>query len=126
MNKKIKKIKIAIIYGGKSVEHEVSLMSAKNVARALDKSKYQIVFIKISNTGKWSGYKSIDDFKKNKINVVFPILHGPYGEDGTIQGLLKLAGVPFVGPSILGSSIGFDKDVIDKISNFLNLRLIKI
>jgi len=115
MSKNIKKLKIAIIYGGKSVEHEVSLMSAKNVAKAMNKSKYQIIFIKINKDGKWSGYKSIDDFKKKKIDVVFPILHGPYGEDGTVQGLLKLAGIPFVGPSVLGSSVGFDKDITKRL-----------
>lgn len=115
MSQNNKKLKIAIIYGGKSVEHEVSLMSAKNVAKAMDKSKYKIIFIKINKDGKWSGYKSIDDFTKKKIDVVFPILHGPYGEDGTIQGLLKLADVPFVGPSVLGSSVGFDKDVTKRL-----------
>ena len=139
-----KKIKIALLFGGKSVEHEVSLQSAKNIIDALDKTKYDIVLIGINKDGSW-GLKNQSNFllnstnpklialnrnnkdienslnvinqedKRGKINVAFPILHGPYGEDGTMQGFLKLAGIPFVGPSILGSAVGFDKDVTKRL-----------
>lgn len=136
------KLNIALIFGGKSAEHEVSVVSARNVAKAMDKKKYNLIFVGIDKKGQWlkieekemfsekspfSLIKKIADkiiipFSKNekfflkigkndkKIDVVFPILHGPFGEDGTIQGLLKLYNVPFVGPSVLGSAVGMDKD----------------
>lgn len=146
-----KKIKVGILFGGKSAEHEVSLQSAKNVVDAIDKDKYEVALIGIDKTGKWllpnkaqfllnaNNPKLIKLNKANKesvtlvpqsggeltnlsnqdsnssIDVVFPILHGPFGEDGTVQGLLKLAGVPFVGASVLGSAIGMDKDVMKRL-----------
>lgn len=139
--KKGKKIKVALLFGGKSVEHEVSLMSAKNVAEAMDRNKYDVIFIGIDKSGRWlntgkqieiggrsvlttlatnTGLVSVNTKSKidlNPIDVVFPILHGTFGEDGTTQGLLKLAGIPFVGPSVLGSAISFDKDVTKRILN---------
>lgn len=146
-----KKIKIGILFGGKSAEHEVSLQSAKNVVDAIDKNKYEVALIGIDKTGKWllpnksqfllnaNNPKLIKLNKTDKenvalvpqsggeltnlssqdsnssVDVVFPILHGPFGEDGTVQGLLKLAGVPFVGASVLGSAIGMDKDVMKRL-----------
>jgi D-alanine-D-alanine ligase len=150
MIKSNKKLKIALVFGGKSVEHEVSLQSAKNVFDALDKDKYEIVFIGIDKQGIWH-LKDQNNFllnssnpkliklnksdlttsrinkneqglavlqaeqKRGKIDVAFPILHGSYGEDGTIQGFFKLAGIPFIGPSVLGSSVSFDKDVTKRL-----------
>jgi len=105
----MKKIKIGILFGGKSTEHEISLQSARNVIGALDKTKYQITPIKINKDGKFNF-----GFTKN-LDVIFPILHGPFGEDGTVQGLLKLAGIPFVGASVLGSAVGMDKDVMKRL-----------
>lgn len=104
-----KKIKIGVLFGGKSAEHEVSLQSAKNVISGLDKNKYEIKSIKINRDGKFnpSVLKGLD--------VVFPVMHGPFGEDGSMQGLLKLMNVPFVGPSVLGSAVGIDKDVTKRI-----------
>lgn len=146
-----KKIKVGILFGGKSAEHEVSLQSAKNVVDAIDKDKYEVALIGIDKTGRWllpnksqfllnaNDPKLIKLNKANEenvalvpysrgeltnlsnqnsnssIDVVFPILHGPFGEDGTVQGLLKLAGVPFVGASVLGSAIGMDKDVMKRL-----------
>lgn len=148
-----KKIKVGILFGGKSAEHEVSLRSAKNVIDAIDKDKYEPILIGIDKSGRWlRGDNSkfllnTNDPKLIKLNnsdrevalvpegngtlvelnnpneevvgdavgVIFPILHGPMGEDGTIQGLLKLANVPFVGASVLGSSIGMDKDVMKRL-----------
>ncbi len=107
----IKKLKVAVLFGGKSAEHEVSIMSAKNVIRALDKNKYAVSSFKIP-------YSGIFDWKKLKnFDVVFPVLHGPYGEDGSMQGLLKLTGVPFVGAGVLGSAVGMDKDVMKRLLN---------
>ena len=104
------KIKVGILFGGKSAEHEVSLLSAKNVIEAIDKNKYKPILIKIDKNGKWS-----NKFNFKGIDVVFPILHGPFGEDGTVQGLLKTVGIPFVGPSVLGSAIGMDKEVSKRL-----------
>jgi len=145
------KIRVGILFGGKSAEHEVSLQSAKNVIEAIDKKKYEVVLIGIDKKGQWylsdsSAFLLDEDnpklIKLNKANdnvafvpgekgsqlvsltshksqgqvdVVFPILHGPFGEDGTVQGLLKLANVPFVGASVLGSAVGMDKDVMKRL-----------
>ena len=146
-----KKIKVGIIFGGKSAEHEVSLQSAKNIIEAIDKDKYEPVLIGVDKTGKWllsdsskfllnsenpkliklnkestqniaivpqsSGrIINLDNHQSDKfIDVVFPVLHGPFGEDGTMQGLLKLANIPFVGASVLGSAVGMDKDVMKRL-----------
>jgi D-alanine-D-alanine ligase len=145
------KIRVGILFGGKSAEHEVSLQSAKNIAEAIDKDKYEISLIGIDKTGRWllpnqsqfllsasdaklvrlnmeneqivalipqSGGKLTnlsDENSHTVVDVVFPILHGPFGEDGTVQGLLKLAGVPFVGAGVLGSAVGMDKDVMKRL-----------
>lgn len=146
-----KKIRVGILFGGKSAEHEVSLQSAKNVIEAIDKNKYEIILLGIDKNGKWYLNKTSDFLlnahnpklialnksddpvalvagEKNDqlvslsdhqimepVDVIFPVLHGTYGEDGTIQGLLKLAGVPFVGAGVLGSAVGMDKDVMKRL-----------
>ncbi|MCC7160788.1 D-alanine--D-alanine ligase [Candidatus Nomurabacteria bacterium] len=104
-----KKIKIGVLFGGKSAEHEVSLQSAKNVISGLDKNKYEIKSIKINKDGKFNPNVT------KGLDVVFPVMHGPFGEDGSMQGLLKLLNMPFVGPSVLGSAVGMDKDVTKRI-----------
>src|SRR3989344_570298 len=108
-NKPKKLLRVAVLFGGKSAEHEVSIVSAGNIIKSLDKSKYSVTPIKISKNGQFS----FDKIKK--FDVVFPVLHGPFGEDGSMQGLLKLAGVPFVVPSVLGSAVGMDKDVMKRL-----------
>ncbi len=146
-----RKIRVGILFGGRSAEHEISLLSAKNIVEAIDKEKYEPVLIGIDKEGKWylegqshfllhaNNPKLISLNKSNasvaltpwkeernlrslstqtldaSIDVVFPVLHGPYGEDGTVQGLLKLSGIPFVGASVLGSAIGMDKDVMKRL-----------
>ena len=142
-----KKIRVAVLFGGKSAEHEVSIRSAKNVVAALDPKKYDVVAIGIEKSGHWlpasasqrkllgtsdnaaiRGTSALavipegngeligsGDVSSGAIDVVFPVLHGPFGEDGTVQGLLKLANVPFVGPSVLGSAVGMDKDVAKRL-----------
>jgi D-alanine-D-alanine ligase len=146
-----RKIKVAILFGGQSAEHEVSLQSAGNVAAAIDRKKYDVVLIGIDKKGRWylneeskfllqadspkliklqkagdslalvpgdqSGQLiSLSDNRPvGPIDVVFPVLHGPFGEDGTVQGLLKLANVPFVGAGVLGSAVGMDKDVMKRL-----------
>ena len=103
------KIKIGVLFGGKSAEHEVSLKSAVNVIKALDKNKYEVTPIKINKDGKFK-LAVVEN-----LDVIFPVMHGPFGEDGSMQGLLKLAGVPFVGPGVLGSAVGMDKDVMKRL-----------
>jgi len=148
-----RKLRVGILFGGKSAEHEVSLQSAKNIYEAIDKNKYDVVLIGIDKEGKWylnseSHFlldadnpklvklnKSADNLalipgdnndqllninKNNSIgpvDVVFPALHGTFGEDGTIQGLLKFANIPFVGAGVLGSAVGMDKDVAKRLLN---------
>ena len=109
-------IKLGIVYGGVSTEHDISVMSAKSVIENLDKEKYEIHEIYINKYGKW--YEVIDNEKEEiynliwalkKLDVVFPILHGLGGEDGTIQGMLEMLQVPYVGCKVLASSVGMDK-----------------
>lgn len=146
-----KKIKVGLVFGGKSGEHEVSLVSAMNVYKALDPNRYDVTLIGIDKQGRWllpeqsallgssvnprlaklnqmsatvtpvpfegqaslvaidpGASKSLPD---TRFDVVIPILHGTYGEDGTIQGLLELSNVAYVGSGVLGSAVGMDKDV---------------
>lgn len=133
-----KKIRVGIIFGGQSPEHEVSIQSAKNIVAALDKNKYETVLIYIGKNGQWflndspkalletsikdetnkflqKSFSITDTNSSKNIDVIFPILHGPFGEDGTIQGLLKLMNLPFVGPSVLSSAVGMDKDVCKRL-----------
>jgi D-alanine-D-alanine ligase len=155
------KIKVAVIFGGRSGEHEVSLLSARSVMNALDKDKYEIIPVGITRTGEWMigadtmGALESEDYSRMKpaaifadpskkglwaaeagvrseanqnlanrensthkqanlaslsrVDVVFPVLHGTFGEDGTLQGLLELAGVPYVGAGVLSSAVAMDK-----------------
>jgi D-alanine-D-alanine ligase len=139
-----KKIRLAVLFGGRSGEHEVSLMSAASLIQAADKSKYEIIPIGIDKNGRWliggeamallsrgemtldlpqsatastSGAMMLLDpiqdgtlrLADQTIDVVFPALHGTYGEDGSVQGLLELVNVPYVGAGVAGSAVGMDK-----------------
>ena len=105
-------MKVCVIYGGMSTEHEVSLQSSKNVIDNLDKGKYKIYPVFIDKNGEWihndKKLKDIVEFL-SKMDVVFPVLHGKYGEDGTIQGMLELLKIPYVGCNVLSSSLCMDK-----------------
>lgn len=106
-------IKLGIIYGGMSTEHEVSIASAKSVISNLNKNKYEIQEIYITKEGKWldKEEKTIENVFSylKSFDVVFPVLHGLDGEDGTIQGLFEMLKVPYVGVGVLGSAVGMDK-----------------
>lgn len=142
-----KQIRIGILFGGRSGEHEVSLVSAASVIRALDPEKYEAIPIGIGKDGRWmagagapasgglpevlrSGQRvmlpadpsaaALVPLNENaggsgsgalRVDVMFPVLHGTFGEDGTVQGLLDLAGLPYVGAGVLGSAVGMDKEV---------------
>jgi D-alanine-D-alanine ligase len=137
-----KKLRVALLFGGRSAEHEISLVSARNIAAAMDKKKYRITAIGIDQRGRWfcdQGGRLLRDKSATRVewpgrdtatavllgtaplraldtvDVVFPVLHGPFGEDGTVQGLLKLANLPFVGAGVLGSAVGMDKDVMKRL-----------
>jgi D-alanine-D-alanine ligase len=112
----MKKIRVGVIFGGRSGEHEVSLRSAESILKAIDRQKYDVVPITISHEGRWEPFTiSADPLVERGVDVIFPILHGTYGEDGTVQGLFELANIPYVGAGVLGSAVGMDKDVMKRL-----------
>ena len=164
----MKKVKVGVLFGGRSGEHEVSLLSAASVLKAINPQKYEVVPIGITKQGRWvtaahaerllrgesgeatpatavlargesvmappvpdahgliafegaaaAGQQPID------VDVIFPVLHGTFGEDGTIQGLLELADIPYVGAGVLGSAAGMDKDVMKKLFAAAGLPIVK-
>lgn len=152
------KLRVGVIFGGRSGEHDVSLRSAESIIDAMDKSKYEIVPIGITREGRWlvsddarallpqavmsasstedvaiigdptkPGLTRLDGYERRltteSLDVVFPVLHGTYGEDGTIQGLLEMAGVPYVGSGVLASSAGMDKIVMKQLFERAGLRV---
>ena len=111
------KKRVAVIYGGRSGEHEVSLRSARSIIDALDPEKYKVLHYLISKEGKWSPRPIVPEPHGNpEIDVVFPAMHGTFGEDGTLQGLLELAGLPYVGAGVLASSVSMDKEVMKRLA----------
>jgi len=145
------KTRLGLIFGGKSVEHEVSMQSARNVFAAVDREKYDVVLIGIDHGGRWSicdtallgnatqptttlpptgekeslafipgdHQRTIQSISATvglpKLDVIFPLVHGTGGEDGTLQNLLRLANIPFIGPDVLGSAISMDKDIAKRL-----------
>ena len=133
------KKKLGLIFGGMSTENEVSIMSANSILKNLDKEKYEIFPIYISKNGKWYQYDNLENIKINedmndlnkienvmeylqKLDVLFPVLHGSYGEDGTIQGLFEMIDKPYVGCGVLASTIGMDKVYAKVIFDKANIR----
>ncbi|HEX6273441.1 MAG TPA: D-alanine--D-alanine ligase family protein [Polyangiaceae bacterium] len=142
------RLRVAVLCGGRSAEHEISLLSARFVLESLDPSRFVPVLVGIDKNGRWLSQKeshllaAARDPRKVALDagepavllapepgaaaplgadVVFPVLHGPMGEDGTVQGLLELAGVPYVGSGVLGSAVGMDKDVMKRLLRSANL-----
>ena len=149
-----RKLRVVVLFGGRSAEHEISLLSARFVVESLDRAKYEPILVGIDKSGRWllqdealllsstrdprlvalnptpSGvllppHPSAGGVALLPVNaggadplpidVVFPVLHGPMGEDGTVQGLLELSGLPYVGAGVLGSAVGMDKDVMKRL-----------
>jgi len=148
-----KKLRVGLIFGGRSAEHEVSLISAQGVMGAIDKEKYTVVPIGVTKEGRWlasgdpwqalssgvvtgstpaallaeptqRGLMRLEEGEEknrltavrlSQLDVLFPVLHGPYGEDGTVQGLLELAGIPYVGAGVVASAVGMDKALFKDI-----------
>jgi D-alanine-D-alanine ligase len=110
------KTRVAVVYGGRSGEHEISLMSAEAVIAAIDPERYEVVRYEIRKDGKWSPRPILPEPGANPgIDVVFPVLHGTFGEDGTVQGLFELADLPYVGANVLASAVSMDKDVMKRV-----------
>jgi D-alanine-D-alanine ligase len=139
------KLHVAVIFGGRSGEHEVSLMSARSVLSVLDPARYEVTQIGITHRGEWlTGEDVLGEFEQGKIegleyfdflpdssrnteypiDVFFPVLHGTFGEDGTIQGLFELATVAYVGSGVLGSSVGMDKGVFKDVMVANNIPIV--
>lgn len=148
---KTPRIRVGLIFGGRSGEHEVSLMSARSVMEALDAERYEVVPVGITRSGQWLAGDALEALttgtahatrpatllpdpessalmhlerhsmrpaslsEVSQLDVVLPILHGPYGEDGTVQGLLELAGLPYVGAGVVGSAVGMDKAIFKHV-----------
>jgi D-alanine-D-alanine ligase len=177
----MKKLRVGILFGGRSGEHEVSLLSAASVLNAIDKQKYEVVPIGISKEGRWLTDSHAEQLLRGEkpshgsgrhlragdpettpgavvlakgeavivppvpqahglvafesaavatqkgidVDVIFPVLHGTFGEDGTIQGLLELADIPYVGAGVLGSAAGMDKDIMKQLFAFAGLEIVK-
>jgi D-alanine-D-alanine ligase len=110
------KLRVGVVYGGRSGEHEISLISAKSVIEAMDPERYEVVPYEISKEGHWKPGPILPEPGANAgIDVVFPVLHGTFGEDGTVQGLLELADLPYVGANVLASAASMDKDVMKRL-----------
>jgi len=115
-----------VIYGGRTGEHEISLRSAKSIMEALDPEKYKAVHYLISKEGKWSPRPIVPEPGGNPgIDVVFPVLHGTFGEDGTVQGLLELADLPYVGAGVLASSVSMDKEMMKRVAKERGLPVVE-
>ena len=111
------KLRVAVVFGGRSGEHEISLRSAESIMEAMDPEKYQIHQFIISKDGEWSPRPILPEPRGNPdIDVVFPVLHGTFGEDGTIQGLLEMADLPYVGAGVLASAAAMDKEVMKRLA----------
>src|SRR6188768_1839263 len=157
------KLRVAVLFGGRSAEHEISLLSARFVVESLDRNKYEPILVGIDKSGRWllqeealllnaardprlvklnqsmpgvllsphpsgegKGLSRVDSGSASAlgVDVIFPVLHGPMGEDGTVQGLLELSGLPYVGAGVLGSAVGMDKDVMKRLLEQAGLPLL--
>jgi D-alanine-D-alanine ligase len=110
------KLRVAVVYGGRSGEHEISVRSAQAILAGMDAEKYEKIEYFIDKDGKWSPQAiGPEPGAHPEIDVVLPVLHGTFGEDGTIQGLFELADLPYVGAGVLGSSVSMDKEMMKRV-----------
>jgi D-alanine-D-alanine ligase len=122
----ISRTRVAVIYGGRSGEHEISLRSAESIMKAMDRSKYEIAEYFISKEGKWRPGPILPEPGAHPdIDVVFPVLHGTFGEDGTMQGLLELADLAYVGAGVLASSLSMDKEIMKRVCHERGLPVVE-
>jgi len=110
------KLRVAVVYGGRSGEHEISIRSAKAIMERMDSAKYEKIEYFIDTAGKWSPKPILPEpGAQPDIDVVFPVLHGTFGEDGTIQGLLEMADLAYVGAGVMASSVSMDKEMMKRV-----------
>jgi len=120
------KLRVAVVYGGRSGEHEVSLRSAESIIAALDPARYEVQRFFIGKEGRWSPHPILPEPGANPgIDVAFPVLHGTFGEDGTVQGLFELADLPYVGAGVLGSSAAMDKEITKRLCHERGLPVVE-
>ncbi len=120
------RLRVALVYGGRSGEHEISVRSAHSIRKGLDPARYDVSEFLIDGEGRWSPHAIQPDFAaSSEIDVVFPALHGPFGEDGTIQGLLELAGIPYVGSGVLASALCMDKAMTKRVCREAGLPVVE-
>jgi D-alanine-D-alanine ligase len=120
------KTRVAVIYGGRSGEHEISLRSSKSILQAMDPAKYEISEYFITKEGKWQPHPILPEPGAHpEIDVVFPVLHGTFGEDGTVQGLLELADLAYVGAGVLASSLSMDKEMMKRVCHERGLPIVE-
>jgi D-alanine-D-alanine ligase len=125
-NPALTKLNVAVLYGGRSGEHEISIRSAQSVLRALDRERYNVSEIFITKEGRWQPHAICPEPGANPgIDVVFPVLHGTFGEDGTIQGLLELAELPYVGAGVLASAVSMDKSMTKRVCKEAGLPVVE-
>jgi D-alanine-D-alanine ligase len=152
-----RKLRVALLFGGRSAEHDVSLMSAANVFRALDPARYEVVPIAVARSGAWMLCRLVEGRFPTEVpadgplitlmpggggrlvaafidavgelpapvDVIFPVLHGPFGEDGSVQGLAELAGVPYVGANVFASAAAMDKDAAKRLLRDAGLPVVR-
>ena len=110
------KTRVAVICGGRSGEHEISLLSSESVIAAFDPARYEVTRFLIDKEGHWTPHAIQPEPGAHPgIDVIFPILHGTFGEDGTVQGLFELADIPYVGANVLASALSMDKDMMKRV-----------
>jgi len=111
----VSKLRVGVIYGGRSGEHEVSIRSAESIIAGLDPNRYHVTRYLIGKDGHWTPGPILPEPGRTDLDVVFPILHGTFGEDGTVQGLLELADLPYVGAGVMASAISMDKEMMKRV-----------
>jgi D-alanine-D-alanine ligase len=120
------KKRIAVVYGGRSGEHEISLRSAESVIAAMSPERYEIVHYRIGPDGKWDPKPILPEPDANPgIDVIFPVLHGTFGEDGAMQGLFELADLPYVGANVMSSAVSMDKDIMKRVCRDSGLPIVE-
>ncbi|HKD04511.1 MAG TPA: D-alanine--D-alanine ligase family protein [Bryobacteraceae bacterium] len=120
------KKRIAVVYGGRSGEHEISLRSAESVIAAMSPERYEVVHYRIAPDGKWSPRPIVPEPEANPgIDVIFPVLHGTFGEDGAMQGLFELADLPYVGANVMSSAVSMDKDIMKRVCRDSGLPIVE-
>ena len=120
------KLRVAVLQGGRSGEHEISLRSANAIMAGMDPARYDVIPVTIGKDGRWEPGPILPEPGSNPgIDVVFPALHGTFGEDGTMQGLLELADLAYVGPGVMASAVAMDKEMMKRVCREAGLPVVE-